>query len=90
MFESFKIPFTYTVESSIGFYYDSSQFKTFLFNTESYIQMGASICEGTSIFIAALSEYENLLLERKRIRDRKRNLRSSLIRRNYSFSNQYA
>jgi hypothetical protein len=86
MFELFKIPFTYTVESSIGLYYDSTLFKTFPFTKESYLKMGASICEGTAIFVTALIEYENYLMERRR--ERKNSLRLSQIKRNYCFNTQ--
>lgn len=54
MFEAFQIPYTYTVESSIGCYYDSELLKVFPFNAVSYAKMGAAICEGTSTFVYAL------------------------------------
>ena len=57
MFENVSIPFTYTVESSIGFYYDSEKMKTFPFSAEAWKQVGEAICEGTANFMIAYEEY---------------------------------
>lgn len=44
MFENFAIPFTYTIETSIGLYYDPEKMKTLPFDIGSWKKMGSSIC----------------------------------------------
>ena len=68
MFEYFEIPFTYTVESSIGSYYDCEKLKIFQYDAESWFEMGSSICEGTCSFIFGYEEYELQLQEKRAIR----------------------
>ena len=72
MFEYYEIPFTYTIESSIGCYYDCDKMKTFLYNIQSWKEMGEKICEGTCSFIFGYEEYERILRERRAYREKKK------------------
>jgi hypothetical protein len=58
MFEHLKIAFTFTIETSIGFYYDCQHFKTEQFDKEGWSRMGASIGEGLARFVVGFEEYE--------------------------------
>jgi hypothetical protein len=54
MFDQLKIPFTYTVESSIGYFYDCSKLKIFEFNSKYWMEIGMAIAEGTTSFLLGL------------------------------------
>lgn len=43
MFQNLGIDYTYTVESSIGYFYDSEQLRVFEFTQMEWSKMGAAI-----------------------------------------------
>ena len=49
-----KVPYAYTVESSVGLYYDPHSMKTFNFTVEAWEDMGKSIAVGLTQFIMGL------------------------------------
>ena len=53
MFNQFKIPFSYTVESSIGLYYQPQEMKTLPFNSQAWEEMGQQILKGLNEFLVA-------------------------------------
>lgn len=57
MFEHFKINFTYTIETSIGFFYDCENLRTVNFSHEEWKKMGVSIADGLFKFIVGFEEY---------------------------------
>ena len=66
MFESLGIEYTYTVESSIGYFYDSELLKIFEFSQQQWYKMGVAIAQGTCQFIVGVDEYENILIEKRK------------------------
>ena len=75
LFDQIKIPYTFTIESSIGLFYDAQKLKTLEFTLEDWMAMGATICKGISDFIVAFEEYEELLRERRLEKKRSREKR---------------
>jgi len=50
MFEHFRIIFTYTIETSIGYFYDCQKMFTFQFDQQEWNKIGGSIAEGLHDF----------------------------------------
>lgn len=50
MLEQFKVPFVYTVESSIGLYYCPQTMRTLPLQTQHWHQMGSTISKGLAAF----------------------------------------
>lgn len=67
-----KINFTFTIETSIGYFYDCENFKTEKFSILEWKKMGASIAEGITKFVVGFEEYECILRERRLSRKKKR------------------
>jgi hypothetical protein len=51
MFEHFRIIFTYTIETSIGYFYDCQKMATLQFNQQEWNGIGGSIAEGLHAFL---------------------------------------
>ena len=49
-----RVPYAYTVESSVGLYYDPFAMKTYHFSIESWEEMGRSIACGLNQFILGI------------------------------------
>lgn len=58
MFEEVGIPYTYTVESSNGFYYDPATLSTCQFTRPKWLEMGLHIGEALNEYMIHLIEYE--------------------------------
>ena len=61
MFEQIMIPYTYTIESSIGLYYDFEDKLTIEFEEDGWKDMGVCICTGLSQFVVMEDEYEKMI-----------------------------
>jgi hypothetical protein len=57
MFQNLGIEYTYTVESSIGYFYDSEKLQLFEFSQLDWVKMGQSIAKGTASFIIGIDSY---------------------------------
>ncbi len=77
MFEQIRIPYTYTIESSIGLYYDFAEKTVTEFQEKAYAKMGNDIGCGLAQFIVIEEEYESMMKERQlarqKVRDSKGN-----------------
>lgn len=51
------IPFVYTIESSLGFYYDYIAHKTEAFSREKWEELGASIVTALKEYYEGMSQY---------------------------------
>ena len=63
-----RVPYAFTVESSVGLYYDPNVMKTFNFTLESWEDMGRNIALGLTQFIMGIEELEQISRERKLLR----------------------
>lgn len=54
MLSQLKIPYVYTVESSIGLFYHTEMMKTLPLNSDYWYVMGLKICHGASTFNSLL------------------------------------
>ena len=51
------IPFVYTIESSLGFYYDYVTHKTEVFSREKWEELGTSIVTALKEYYEGMSQY---------------------------------
>ncbi len=72
MFEQLRIPYTYTIESSIGLYYDFGEKTVAEFEEKAWAKMGADIGSGLGQFVVMEEEYEAMMRERTAARQRAR------------------
>lgn len=45
------VPFTFTLESSIGLFHDPEKLKTVKFEKEKWKKMGEDVCKGMGLFL---------------------------------------
>ena len=62
MLNQLKIPYSYTIESSIGLYYNPPTMKTAYFNESSWLEMGINIGSGLSTFMTSLIDFDLYLI----------------------------
>ncbi len=65
LFNSFKIPYVFTIESSTGLYHDPEQMKTLHFTEDLWIEAGSRIAQGIKDFFVENEEYEQMLKEKQ-------------------------
>ena len=70
LFYQLKIPYTYTIESSIGLYYNFEEKITAEFEQKAWAKMGSDIGTGLSQFIVMEQEYEAAMREKLLARQR--------------------
>lgn len=51
MFEHLQIPYTFTIETSIGYFYDPHLLKTLPFGSKEWKTMGTAIAQGLTQFV---------------------------------------
>lgn len=72
MLERYRIPYTYTVESSNGFYYDSESKVTVEFNRERWMEMGRVFGDSLGEYIGMVEEYEEFVNARREVVSRRK------------------
>lgn len=65
MFLNLKIPYTYTIECSNGFFYNSESLITYEFNRVKWLELGVCIGQTLEDYFKYLSEYEDFLVKRR-------------------------
>jgi hypothetical protein len=61
LFEQYKVPYVFTIESSVGLYLDMATLRTEVYNAVEWEKMGRDLSRGVYEFDNAIREYDETL-----------------------------